>query len=352
MTVGYDIIKMQKRHQIYCLYHKLYHFGYKKCGVVILKNNLISVIIPVFNAEDFIVDACRSVLSQSYDDFEILVVDDGSTDSSVAKVNDLAKNCDKIKLIRSENNGVCSARNIGLSNASGEYIIFLDADDLLMPNALETLYNDITDNECDIAICSKVDFKNKPDLNDITTAGNHTEIWTGEEALKFALESSPYTFSVWARIFTREIIGNTRFIEGKKLNEDSYFLFECFLKQPKVFVHDEIVYCYNVTNAKSSQKRALKFLSDIDFFLEKKRQAVQNDFPHLYDAFLKFEFNTKLNTMEIICVNHDISHDSEEKAIIDYLKKNKKRFMPSSKAKKRLLFMVTHNLYYIYKKVV
>ncbi len=100
---------------------------------------MISVVIPLYNKEASIAQSLRSVLSQSYDDFEVVLVDDGSTDGSMSIVESMQDS--RVRLIRQENGGPSKARNTGVKNAKGEWIVFLDADDELLPGALETFYS-------------------------------------------------------------------------------------------------------------------------------------------------------------------------------------------------------------------
>ena len=100
---------------------------------------MISVVIPLYNKEASIKQALMSVLSQSYQEFEVVIVDDGSTDNSVAKVEEIQDS--RIRLIRQENGGPSKARNTGVKNAKGEWILFLDADDELLPNAITNLWD-------------------------------------------------------------------------------------------------------------------------------------------------------------------------------------------------------------------
>lgn len=105
---------------------------------------MISVIIPLYNKEASIKQSLMSVLSQSYQDFEVVIVDDGSTDNSVTKVEEIQDS--RIRLIRQENGGPGKARNTGVKNARGEWIVLLDADDELLPNALSIFSKAINDN--------------------------------------------------------------------------------------------------------------------------------------------------------------------------------------------------------------
>lgn len=99
---------------------------------------MISIIIPLYNKQDTICESVKSALSQTMSDIEVLVVDDGSTDDSVCRLSQLADH--RLRIIRKKNGGVSSARNYGINKAKGDWIIFLDADDLLLPNCVEILY--------------------------------------------------------------------------------------------------------------------------------------------------------------------------------------------------------------------
>lgn len=113
---------------------------------------MISVVIPLYNKEASIKQSLMSVLSQSCQDFEVVIVDDGSTDNSVAKVEEIQDS--RIRLIRQENGGPSKARNTGVKNAKGEWILFLDADDELLPNAITNLWDGVKNHQLSDFICA------------------------------------------------------------------------------------------------------------------------------------------------------------------------------------------------------
>lgn len=113
---------------------------------------MISVVIPLYNKEASIKQSLMSVLSQSYQEFEVVIVDDGSTDNSVAKVEEIQDS--RIRLIRQENGGPSKARNTGVKNAKGEWILFLDADDELLPNAITNLWDGAKNHQLSDFICA------------------------------------------------------------------------------------------------------------------------------------------------------------------------------------------------------
>ncbi|WP_214793208.1 MULTISPECIES: glycosyltransferase family 2 protein [unclassified Exiguobacterium] len=104
---------------------------------------LISIIVPVFNVEKYITKTINSALSQTYTHIEVIVVDDGSVDNSYKKCKEISENDNRVKLIKIENSGVSNARNVGLNKAKGEYILFLDSDDIILPHLLEVCVNEI-----------------------------------------------------------------------------------------------------------------------------------------------------------------------------------------------------------------
>ena len=118
-----------------------------------MDEKLVSVIIPAYNIEDYIGRCLDSVLSQTYKNLEILVVDDGSSDCTGEILDDYEKKDQRIRVIHKENGGVSSARNIGIEAATGDYIGFVDGDDLMEPEMYKTLVNLLKEENADIAHC-------------------------------------------------------------------------------------------------------------------------------------------------------------------------------------------------------
>ena len=124
-------------------------------------NNLISIIVTVYNREDFLEECLQSIKNQTYKNFEVIIIDDGSTDKSKEIALKFQNEDNRFKLIASEHIGFPLAKNLGLANVSGDYIIFLDSDDCAYPQWLELLYNAIVDTGADISTCYYDQFTNK-----------------------------------------------------------------------------------------------------------------------------------------------------------------------------------------------
>ena len=188
------------------------------------KNDLVSIIIPIYNVEEFVEKCLKSVINQTYKNVEIILIDDGSKDNSKQICDNYAKIDNRIKVIHKKNEGVSKARNIGLDIAKGEYIAFVDADDYIEKNYIEELYNLSIETNADITICG---VKDEDYAGNIFNESNEiTKKLNREEMLKELLNEK-YFFSVcWAKFYKKETIANIRFNENMKIAEDLEFLYK------------------------------------------------------------------------------------------------------------------------------
>lgn len=150
-----------------------------------MDKRLVSIIIPVYNAEKFLADAISSALDQQWPNVEIIVVDDGSTDSSLPVANRFRS--DKVKVISQENRGASAARNVGLSRANGDFIQFLDADDLLSPDKIYHQVNLLNENPWKVAVCNTIHFMN---------GGKPADFIPSEHEERFLIDSDPVNFLI------------------------------------------------------------------------------------------------------------------------------------------------------------
>lgn len=197
------------------------------------KQPFFSIIIPAYNANAFLPNALESIFSQEYPNFEVLLINDGSTDNTEDICRHYASLDKRISLISKNNEGVSIARNRGLDIAKGEYIFFIDADDILYPNALSTLYDSL--------ISVKIDYL-RYEYQTIDKKGN--SLYPNYEA-KLRKKVSNKTldaadcitrivrneFFLWSGVFRKEIIDkyHLRFLEGCTYNEDTLFMLQFFM---------------------------------------------------------------------------------------------------------------------------
>ena len=184
----------------------------------------VSIIIPVYNTGEYLRSCVDSVLAQTMEGWELLLVDDGSTDNSGAICDEYAARDSRIRVIHKENQGVSMARNLGLELARGEYVGFVDSDDWLAPEMFDEMYRSARETGADIVMCDAVtvfgDGREEPDT--ITglsgSAGIGREAWTPELLLEMA-------GSVWRCIYRRELLEShgVRFPVGLRFSEDRIF---------------------------------------------------------------------------------------------------------------------------------
>lgn len=190
---------------------------------------LISIIIPVYNTEKYIRRCIDSVISQTCNDWELILVDDGSTDGSGKICDEYAESDERIRVYHKTNGGVSSARNVGLDNARGVFIAFIDSDDFVEPTYLEKMYDALQRNpDCSIASCSCCKYfegEIKPIEYDSWIFSNVRYVEPLDYADRMLLMKSQHT--VWGKLFKTSVLRNVRFREGFN-NEDILFALDFY----------------------------------------------------------------------------------------------------------------------------
>lgn len=177
---------------------------------------LVSVIIPVYNVRDFLEPCVESVLNQTYENLEVILVDDGSTDGSGELCDVYAKRDTRIVVVHKENGGLSDARNAGLDLAKGGYFAFLDSDDCFSSNAMETMVRDVQATSCDIAVCNMVRLYWDGSVEPFYCPTTERVAYMGPRRYETLVQPS-----VCNKLFRAELFDGVRFPKGK-LYEDTY----------------------------------------------------------------------------------------------------------------------------------
>ena len=197
-------------------------------------NDLISIIIPVYNAGKTIDSCVESVLKSTYSDFEILIIDDGSNVETAEECDKVALKDHRIKVIHQENGGVSKARNCGIENAKGKFITFVDADDMVDSDLLASMMNAMRQEQADVVITGHRECYDDGSFKECFWSEKES-IKCGTEILSEFFTTNNISWTVWAKLYTRSIIGDVRFQVGKRIAEDMYFNYE-ILKKAKTVV--------------------------------------------------------------------------------------------------------------------
>lgn len=211
-----------------------------------MKNNLVSIIIPAYNCARYIKDCLDSVLGQTYSDIEVIVVDDGSEDRTLHILEEAAKKDSRLRVYRRAHEGAASARNFALQRAKGEYLMFVDADDMITKNAVQKFYETLTSTGADMVKSHYYYFDAKGVIrNSIFKSRWPKKFETdSREALRLMLEQK-FSSSACGKLYRRQAIDDTvTFGNGMTFNEDFHFLWILYHKQLRIVLYPEETYAY------------------------------------------------------------------------------------------------------------
>lgn len=209
------------------------------------KEPLVSVVVPVYNVERYVKKCLTSIVTQTYKNLEILVVNDGSPDNSEDIILGFAKNDNRIKYIKRENGGLGAARNTGIEAATGEYICFVDSDDWVSEVYIETLLKHAEFDDADIVVCNMAYVYSDGRMKPRTPFIKAKEVIGGIDGLKEEFLGNKYKFHAPNKMFKSELINGNRirFPEGK-LYEDVFTTYKAFIFAKKVSLVPETLYFY------------------------------------------------------------------------------------------------------------
>ena len=219
---------------------------------------MISVIVPVYNAEKYLDRCIQSILTQTYTDFELLLINDGSTDSSGAICDRYAEQDSRVRVFHKENGGVSSARNMGLDNAKGEWIAFVDSDDWVLDSYLYNLVSHSHNVDLVISYAEYL-YSNGERKNEEYAS----RMVSNEIDVLFTENDLSWHTSPWAKLFNKKFCDQLRFIEGMHIGEDLVFLYTYMLKSNKIYVSNDTDYIYFVESQNSLTKRVNQLQNEL-----------------------------------------------------------------------------------------
>jgi len=253
---------------------------------------LISIIVPVYNVEQYLDRCVHSLVNQTMYDIEIILVDDGSPDNCPKMCDEYAKRDIRIRVIHKKNGGLSEARNIGLKEAIGEYILFVDSDDYLSKEACEILYLNINNDSLDVIIGEAIVINNNNETYMKPADISLDRIMTGNEFLKEQLMVHSMHMAVWLNLYNKEfLINNNLFFEKGIYHEDEEWTPQVFLKANKVKYVKTAFYYYfiredSITRKKDKSKNGVDLINTC-YKLEKI-------FDNIEDKELKLLLNDNL----------------------------------------------------------
>lgn len=305
-----------------------------------VNDSLVSIIVPIYNAEKYLDSCIQSVLRQTYTNWELILIDDGSTDKSGRIAEEYGFADERITVFHQKNLGVSLARNQGIDEATGNYVVFLDADDELIEDCLAKTVNIAEETNADVVAGRSCE--NQELFQDRI-------IWTGAEALENSLKDHLFTYSACAKLIRREFIGKTRFTPDIRINEDSYFVFQLLCKQNVFVLTNDVIYFYRVNSESSSRAGFSEKFFDILKVSDLKYKKIEEQFPQMHDLANNMLLKARMNLLRILAVRTRDEYRDVEKKLLEYILDNKEDYIPSSKECNQWMFILSHHLFYVYK---
>lgn len=271
----------------------------------------ISVIVPVYNCENYLEESIKSILNQSFRDIEVICVDDGSTDDSLNILNKLSIQDTRLKVYTQENQGASVARNNALEKVSGEYIYFFDADDYIVDDCLEKIYNNARNNDSDIVIFKYDQYKEDSFLNhsqqDIEKQFPNTDFTNFTfNCYDYRIRAFKGPFAPWFKLYKKEFLDKYDFEFPPNLNHnDVPFHVKTILKASKISFIPEYLYHYRIDNPNSISNTRLKRFNDIFSIIQ-----IVEDF--LNDENLIEEFRKEFEYFKINRITYEMKGRPDE----------------------------------------
>lgn len=308
-------------------------------------NELISIVIPIYNVENYVEKCLNSVIRQTYNNIEIILIDDGSKDKSKEICDSYARKDKRINVIHKENRGVSSARNTGIEAAKGNYITFIDSDDYIDEDYIEKLYGLCIKNNSDIVICG---VKDEDCDGNIVKQSKEIKVNLNKKDFLKELLNQQYFFTVcWAKFYKRDIIGNIRFNENMKIAEDFDFLYRLLDNVHNVYV-DTTEKMYHFLMREGSATKS-GFNADWQKEIElcqKIVDDVSSKWTDLEKYAIKRYFNAVMSCMIMVLKSN--SEKNDIKYLREKLKKYKEKIKKNtliSKKQKIFFYIVMINPY-------
>lgn len=303
---------------------------------------LVSVVVPVYNVRDYVEKCLESLLCQNYENYEIIVIDDGATDGSGEICDKLARSNERVKVFHKKNGGLSSARNYGIKKSQGEYICLVDGDDYVKKSFVEAMVAEAVRSNADIVVCG---------YNDEVPM---SRMVTGEgAAITLLTKQNNIEIIAWNKLYKRELFDGVLYPEGENY-EDNLTTYKLLSKAKKVAYIQETLYVYrervgSITNNDEKEKKLLA-----------REKAAREANVYFKDGDLKKAAEIAMLTAKLAWVDFAINGVVEKKYLVEsrnWIRKNKTRLLANKYLNKKLklyVYLVTSfdgKLYMAFRKI-
>ncbi len=279
-------------------------------------NPLVSVIVPVYNTEKYLADCLDSIKNQTYDNLEIICINDGSTDNSATILQSYANTDPRIKIITQKNQGLSAARNAGIKKSTGNFVTFVDSDDQIEPQMISRMINAVNKNSSDIVACS---FKELYPSGKIVHFNRHNypqKSFTVTEALKAMLKEEGFMVSATMKLFPKSYFKNVKFPLGL-LHEDVGTTYKLIMQAYKItFIpHEDYIYIHHKNSIINKSFDDRKF--DLITLTDQMCNDIDQQFPDLKNVTRERRMRARFSILRQIPTSHP-----QTKNLLNYLRTN------------------------------
>ena len=289
----------------------------------------VSIIVPVYQVENYIRQCVDSILAQTFTDFELILVDDGSKDQSGQICDEYAKVDERVKVIHKENGGLSDARNRGMDQMVGNYFMFVDSDDYIAPTMVECLYKNIVNQNADIAVCNFLYYFERDRKKNFST-NIRSEVLSGKEV--FYNRKNERNYGIWTvawnKLYRRDKLGKIRFRFGK-YHEDEFWANEIYQMDIKIVTIPECLYYYRQRSNSIMGKKSIARNFDIIEAFQERIYIYLKEQKYADQAYKVLVYSLEhLEESKRLITNEDerkkfIQEEKRTKEIIKQLKKRK-----------------------------
>lgn len=321
----------------------------------------LSIIVPVYQAEKYIENCLNSILDQTFSDFELILINDGSIDNSGNLCDEYAHKDSRVKVIHKKNGGQALARNVGINVALGKYIGFVDNDDLIEPDMFNVLIKNIEAANADISACSFIQ-KNEDGKTEHDKHSYFKYVFSNRDGVKEILLREKLDIYVWTKIYRKDFLDKYRIrFESGKNDEDILFNYKAYTFAQVSIADNYPLYIYNHRSSSASRtypKLYLeKYLSGTLYRVNKIVSLTQQNYPELAYLAKRQKIIYCIQMLSVIVQSNKKSCEHYYSEIMDFLKKNKKQVLSDKKYFGMkyigliLLLFIPNSIYYNYRKL-
>lgn len=306
-----------------------------------MNDTLISIVVPVYNVSQYLERCIQSVIYQTYENLDIILIDDGSTDNSGLICDKYAKIDKRIRVLHQQNSGLSAARNAGIEIAKGKYITFIDSDDYVDSDYVSFLYDLIKRTGCSLAICSHTVFYENGTI--IKKADGTFDIFTSEEVLEKILYDKGIDLSAWAKLYDINLFKYTRFPVGRYY-EDAATTYKLVHDAQKIVNGSESKYNYMIRQNSISNNTFTEKKLDLIISTKEMENFVCENYPNLRKAAKRRTMYAYLSTLSQLA-NSCNDNKEIERMLIKYIRNNGYKLLFNKKVSKRDKFGILSALF-------